>query len=505
MHNACMAEELAVPPIVAHAQEWANRHAAFLAAVYGRWQPHRQWPNADDLGRQGLREQWEFDAFDLAETLPAPLGQHQRGADDRILLRVRGLSFVPPSWPLLNDFVRTIALGAKLYVEETGKPQLRSADLTGTLGFDARRAAEVSELLFNEGWMLGSGGADADGEWTRELWRGYRFLVGVASLEDYLRVEAVQVWGHPRAGAILALEDPVGDDVGTDAVAVEAQQGLAVTASDSGRRVQESSVSPSKTNGPTPSVFISYAHEDKRVARAFADGLEGAGLRVWIDDNELLAGDSIIEQISKAVADVDFFCALVSEASRESRWCQHELNLAMTRGIGREGATVIPVRVGHVAMPESILDKLYVQLDPNDVTDGVARIARDVRRHRERRIQLGDRAATQLETRAETELLHADVGAASGTPEAIVRDLNAHVEVAARDLLNRDEEVTADEVRRWASTTGITIRGHCGNAWELRFLAEGRGRGLTPRDELNTKVHFIHDDLVLKARGGHFS
>ena len=31
-----------------------------------------------------------------------------------------------------------------------------------------------------------------------------------------------------------------------------------------------------------PSVFVSYAHEDKPVARALAEGLEAEGLRVWM-------------------------------------------------------------------------------------------------------------------------------------------------------------------------------------------------------------------------------
>jgi len=144
-----------------------------------------------------------------------------------------------------------------------------------------------------------------------------------------------------------------------------------------------------------PSVFIGYAHEDQRLARAIAAGLEELGLRVWVDENELLPGDSIIEQISTAVAGVDFFCALVSEASRESNCCRKELSLAMTQGLGREGATVIPVRVGDVGMPDTLVDVLYVQLNPTDPTEAVERIAAGVRGHRRRKQQLGEKAVTQ--------------------------------------------------------------------------------------------------------------
>jgi hypothetical protein len=71
-----------------------------------------------------------------------------------------------------------------------------------------------------------------------------------------------------------------------------------------------------------PSVFLSYAHEDKDLAQALADGLKTKGMRVWVDENGLLAGDSLIEQISTAVAGVDYFCTLVSPASRDSNWCR---------------------------------------------------------------------------------------------------------------------------------------------------------------------------------------
>jgi hypothetical protein len=144
-----------------------------------------------------------------------------------------------------------------------------------------------------------------------------------------------------------------------------------------------------------PSVFISYAHEDRELAQAIATGLDQRGLKVWVDENELLPGDSIIEQISTAVAGVDFFCALVSTASRESNWCRKELSLAVTQGLGREGATVIPIRVGDVEMPESLVDLLYVPIEPDDPAQAIERIAVGVQGHRERKERLGAMAVTQ--------------------------------------------------------------------------------------------------------------
>ncbi|HWF50098.1 MAG TPA: toll/interleukin-1 receptor domain-containing protein [Solirubrobacteraceae bacterium] len=398
-------------PLVAQAEAWGNAHAKFLHEIYNHWQVDGVWPEVDDLGRQGLREKWGFDAFELAESIPLPLGQRERGPEERVLLRLRALSFVPPAWPLMHDVVTAIIQCAKLYVESTGKPEFRSAQLTELLGFDSRRATQVGELLLGEHWFFGGGGGlPDDGSWWRDLNRSCRYLTGVETPEDYFRAEDTHRWAPKTVPFNPLLDGPIADELPVEYAAppedipaasapaptthLTAPPGL-VSGHPNEEASQASEPATTSATDDVPSVFISYAHADKALARAFANGLEESGLRVWMDDNELLAGDSIIEQIARAVADIDFFCALVSDASRESKWCQQELNLAMTQGLVREGAKVIPLRVGDVTMPDSIIDRLYIPLDPDNVSSAVERIAHDVHRHRERRRKLGDKVATQ--------------------------------------------------------------------------------------------------------------
>ena len=59
------------------------------------------------------------------------------------------------------------------------------------------------------------------------------------------------------------------------------------------------------------------------------------------------------------------------------------------------------------------------------------------------------------------------------------------------------------EVRHWTGTTEESIRNRCGAPYASVFRA--KGRGLPPSDELNTKIAYILDDLIFKARSGHFS
>ena len=132
-----------------------------------------------------------------------------------------------------------------------------------------------------------------------------------------------------------------------------------------------------------PSIFISYAHEDSELAHALAKAMEADGARVWLDQGELLIGDSLIDRISEAIAEFDFVAALVSTASVESNWCRKEISLAMSKQVqrGARGVTVLPVRVGNVVMPPALADVLWVQLDVDDVQGCARWVARDAARH----------------------------------------------------------------------------------------------------------------------------
>jgi hypothetical protein len=74
-------------------------------------------------------------------------------------------------------------------------------------------------------------------------------------------------------------------------------------------------------------VFISHAHEDKAsVAVPLAQLLEAAGLRVWLDQQELGLGDSIRAKIDAGLAGSRFGVVVLSKSYFEKRWTANELD-----------------------------------------------------------------------------------------------------------------------------------------------------------------------------------
>src|SRR5258708_32744647 len=74
-------------------------------------------------------------------------------------------------------------------------------------------------------------------------------------------------------------------------------------------------------------VFISHAGEDKaEVARPLAETLKTAGLRVWLDENELRLGDSLRGKIDHGLAHSLFGVVILSPSFFAKHWPQQELN-----------------------------------------------------------------------------------------------------------------------------------------------------------------------------------
>lgn len=127
--------------------------------------------------------------------------------------------------------------------------------------------------------------------------------------------------------------------------------------------------------------FISYSHEDKEFAHPLFEELQRLGIDVWIDEVELVAGDSLAQKIPEAIVDNDFVIAIVSPASVTSSWCQKELAIAMSQGINQKQVKVLPVRLDAAVMPPSISDTKYVDADRSAPEKAAEELAVAINRH----------------------------------------------------------------------------------------------------------------------------
>jgi hypothetical protein len=135
---------------------------------------------------------------------------------------------------------------------------------------------------------------------------------------------------------------------------------------------------------PRPSIFISYASENRPAARLLRDALEASGLDVWYDENELGGGDAWDQKIRRQIRECTYFLPMISaqtEARREG-YFRREWRLAVDRShdMADDVMFLIPVVIdgtpeGGARVPEKFLTVQWLKLPGGVATPALTSLA----------------------------------------------------------------------------------------------------------------------------------
>jgi hypothetical protein len=130
-----------------------------------------------------------------------------------------------------------------------------------------------------------------------------------------------------------------------------------------------------------PKVFISYAKEDRALARRVHQALEEGGISSWLDEVRLVPGDEWEPEIDKAIESADFAVPCLSFTSvAKVGFFQAELKRLMRRQEFQPSgaAFVIPVRLEDCYVPKEFRKYQWLDLFPV-VESGVEQLCSAVR------------------------------------------------------------------------------------------------------------------------------
>ncbi len=108
-----------------------------------------------------------------------------------------------------------------------------------------------------------------------------------------------------------------------------------------------------------PSIFLCHAHEDKTFVKRIAKDLNEFGIETWVDEAEMLIGESVIHKISEGIFNADFLVAVLSPHSVNSQWVKKEISMGMTLEIKGDRIKVLPLLLEDCELPLFLQDKLY--------------------------------------------------------------------------------------------------------------------------------------------------
>ena len=94
-----------------------------------------------------------------------------------------------------------------------------------------------------------------------------------------------------------------------------------------------SAANPEDSPSPRPTVFLSYASEDRRAAQLIRDALPGFGMEVWYDESDLVGGDAWDQKIRRQIRECDYFMPVISAhtEARHEGYFRREWRFAVER------------------------------------------------------------------------------------------------------------------------------------------------------------------------------
>jgi hypothetical protein len=141
---------------------------------------------------------------------------------------------------------------------------------------------------------------------------------------------------------------------------------------------------PPLTTEPPPSVFLSYASEDRPAVRRLRDALGAAGLDVWYDENELTGGESWDRKIRRQIRECTYFMPVVSASSnaRAEGYFRREWRLAVerTQDLADDVIFLLPVAIdgtdeSTARVPDAFLNVQWLRAPEGEPTPALLELA----------------------------------------------------------------------------------------------------------------------------------
>jgi hypothetical protein len=126
---------------------------------------------------------------------------------------------------------------------------------------------------------------------------------------------------------------------------------------------------------PALAAFLSHSSRDKDFVRRLAADLTSRGVTVWLDEQDILAGQSFVERISEGIYASDVFLFISSEDSVKSEWAKKELNLAFSRQLSKADVQIIPAKIDDAEVPKILKDIHYADFRKS-YEDGLSTLLR---------------------------------------------------------------------------------------------------------------------------------
>lgn len=116
--------------------------------------------------------------------------------------------------------------------------------------------------------------------------------------------------------------------------------------------------------------------------RKLAEELKSNGLKVWIDEDEILVGHDFIAKMEEGIAKSDFVVVTLTPNFMEGLWAQEEYRNALKKQVDENRIVLLPVLKKDCEIPGFLSSKNYADFRKN-FKNGFRSLLYSLRRHPE--------------------------------------------------------------------------------------------------------------------------
>ena len=131
-------------------------------------------------------------------------------------------------------------------------------------------------------------------------------------------------------------------------------------------------------------IFLSHASYDKKRVRRLKKDLNSHGFGTWLDEDDILFGESITAAISKGLKDSDVLLLFLSQKAVDSNWVGREWQAKFFHELNDSKIVVVPVLLDDCDIPTLLIDLKYVDFrEESKYETGLASLLRTLQRIKE--------------------------------------------------------------------------------------------------------------------------
>jgi len=129
-------------------------------------------------------------------------------------------------------------------------------------------------------------------------------------------------------------------------------------------------------------VFLSHSSLDKPLVKQIRKALLPFNNYLWIDELEILPGDSLIGKLSDGISESERVLVFISENSINSKWVKEEIFSFIQREMSEDEPRIIPILIDSIQAPPFLNHKFQVRFNTKYFAKGIAEILKGIfRKH----------------------------------------------------------------------------------------------------------------------------